>query len=351
MSLLDAAYDVEADDARWLETVCERSRPLIESAGAGVHAFFVDLTTTTPVLSAPLLRGGDRAWQKEWPAAWWKRFMLALDAKALGALMSFAPVSHATDLYMAARLQVPTLNELLQREKLFARNRPQLDNGFAYPDSLNLVAVDAGGKGLALVANRREAALAPPTQHQRTVLGSLCAHLASAARLRRRLRGDQSLLDQADAVVDARGKLVHLAPDDEAGAKRAVVEAAPQLDLLRKASSKRRPDAAETLSLWRALYAGRYSVLDVFSRDGKRYVVARRNAPRSPEAAAGLTEKELAVLALFARGHARDQIAYELGLSPTTVLSRLASTKQKLATDTREELLARGRALLGQGRT
>ena len=48
------------------------------------------------------------------------------------------------------------------------------------------------------------------------MLGSLCAHLASAARLRRRLRPDQSLLDQSDAIVDSRGKLVHLATDDEA---------------------------------------------------------------------------------------------------------------------------------------
>lgn len=352
MSVLDVAYDVELSDARWLERICDTARPLLETDDAGVHAFYVDLSQPKPKLSTPLLKGGDGKWKRQWRTDWWEPFMLALDERAVRSILSFAPVSHATDLYMATRLQVPTLNALLQREQLFERNQPQLDNRFAYPDSLNLVAVDSGGIGLALVANRRTAALGPPSRHQRTVLGSLCAHLASAARLRRRLRAHTSLLDQSDAIVDERGKLVHLASDDAAAsARRAVEQAAPQLKALR--SKKARPgkaDAQETLALWRALYAGRFSVLDVFTRDGKRYVVARRNEPGAPAAAKNpLSEDELKVLSLWSRGHANGQIAYELGVSGSTVAGRLASSSQKLETTSADELMTRARTLLDGG--
>lgn len=242
MAALDAAYDVEADDARWLTQVCEATRPLIDADDAGVHAFLVDVSSATPTLGRPLLRGGDASWRRRWRKAWWEPFMLAMDASAMRSVLSFAPVSYATDLYAATRLKAPTLKALLQRQRLFERDRPRLDARFEYPDSLNLVALDSGGKGLVLVANRREMAAEPPSRAQRTVLGALCAHLASAARLRRQLGARTSLLDETDAIVDERGRLVHLTSDAAGrGARQVATDMAPRLRQLRSTTSRPLP--------------------------------------------------------------------------------------------------------------
>jgi DNA-binding NarL/FixJ family response regulator len=55
------------------------------------------------------------------------------------------------------------------------------------------------------------------------------------------------------------------------------------------------------------------------------------------------------VLALWARGHERGQIAYELGVAASTVAGRLASSSDKLEARDATELMQRARGLLTRG--
>jgi len=352
LGVLDAAYDVDLDEAAWLAGVCTRVRPLIEEEGAGVHAFTVDLVAGK--LGTPILQGGSPSWERRWRRSWWTSFMLALDAPSMQRLFSLASVSHATDLLAAVEAKVPTLSSLLHKSRLFERGLPRLDQRFEYPDSLNLVALDAEGRGLSLVANRL-ASRQSPTRAQRTTLGALCGHLAAAARLRRKVRNTTALLDGADAIVDARnGKLVHQSSDPGGLPARRVIEAAmPGLAQARRAASRSTDelgDVGETLSMWRALYAGGFSVLAVITREGRRYVVARRNQPGRPAASASeLSERELQVLALVARGHPTSEIAYELGLSVSAVSWAVARAGLTLGVEGGDALIVRARQLLSGG--
>jgi DNA-binding CsgD family transcriptional regulator len=70
--------------------------------------------------------------------------------------------------------------------------------------------------------------------------------------------------------------------------------------------------------------------VDHFDSDGRRYVLAHRNDARVPEDARGLTLRERQVLAHVALGQSNKVIAYELGLSKSTIAGHLARARKKL---------------------
>jgi DNA-binding NarL/FixJ family response regulator len=82
--------------------------------------------------------------------------------------------------------------------------------------------------------------------------------------------------------------------------------------------------------MWQAMVSGRWSLLDHFDSDGRRYVLAHRNDPQVPDAR-GLTLRQRQVIAYAALGHSNKVIAYELGLSASTVGCHLARARAKLA--------------------
>jgi DNA-binding NarL/FixJ family response regulator len=89
--------------------------------------------------------------------------------------------------------------------------------------------------------------------------------------------------------------------------------------------------------MWRALVDGRWSLVDGFDSDGKRFVVARRNEPCAV-ALHTLTSRETHVASLAARGHSNKLIAYELGLSEATIATHVARAKSKLGVHSRVQL-------------
>jgi DNA-binding NarL/FixJ family response regulator len=110
---------------------------------------------------------------------------------------------------------------------------------------------------------------------------------------------------------------------------------------LARAGQMRRTSAEEAVAVWRALVAGRWTLVDHFDADGRRYLVARRSEPE-PVLVTGLarlTPREREIVAFVALGHTNKLIAYELGLAPTTVATHLASASAKLGATTRIELV------------
>jgi DNA-binding NarL/FixJ family response regulator len=83
---------------------------------------------------------------------------------------------------------------------------------------------------------------------------------------------------------------------------------------------------------------GDWTLVDCVESDGKRYVVARENAPKAkpiPE----LTERETQVVALANLGRHNKLIAYELGIADSTVRVLLSRAAAKLGVGPRAELL------------
>lgn len=339
LRVVDCAYDLACDDDAWVAGLADALTPLVDS-GAGVHAFRFDLRHGG--LASPVFAGGEDDWRASWREVWWDGLMRRLPGETLRTMVEFGPVSHTTELWAATAAAIPTFEEFLVRGGRDAI--PTLgaaSAGLRYPDSLNVVARDTSGVGVAFCANRETVVTAAVPKRTRTLLERLVAHVASALRLRR-ARASEHALDDAEAVVDARGGLVHAAPELAPIARGALRDAARKVLAARRVPADRGPDVLE---LWRALYGGEFSLLDTFDSDGRRFVIARRNAPGAPSSETALAPRQRRILALLAGGCTNKLIAYELGLAPATVAREIGRLRTLLGAHTGSELVRRAREL------
>jgi DNA-binding CsgD family transcriptional regulator len=177
--------------------------------------------------------------------------------------------------------------------------------------------------------------LAFPHEHRR-LLGLVAAHFGSASRLRAALppASDQAeteaVLDPSGRILDARG------PGKTKRGRASLAEAVVRAERARGAL--RSTDAAGAAELWQALVAGRWSIVETVERDGKRLLLARANPLGAPDRSA-LTRDEGDVVWLAAFGHTDQFIAYELGITVSTVVRRLQAAMLKMGVATRHELL------------
>ncbi len=176
----------------------------------------------------------------------------------------------------------------------------------------------------------------PPAS--RELFQQLGAHVKAGLRLRRRLpeqlRSVQATVD--GAVLDASARLVHAEGEAREPDVRAVLEQkAREIDTARSRRGGRDQDA---LAVWQGLIEGRWSLVERFDRDGKRFLLAHKNAEnvRDPR---GLTELEARVTRLALRGYSDKLIAYHLGVTEGAVASRLAQALRKLGFSSRVELV------------
>ena len=176
----------------------------------------------------------------------------------------------------------------------------------------------------------------------------LAVHFAAAHRLRRNLGRTGDLpgtpvteipLD-AEALLDPSRFLVSHATGDakDAAASRLIREAAIQHD---KARGKLRDsDPERALSMWEGLVRGRWSLVDWFDTDGRRFVLAKPNAPDVGDPR-GLTEREHQVATYASLGETHKIIGYRLGLSRSRVSSLLGAALRKLGVRTQAQLVIR----------
>jgi DNA-binding CsgD family transcriptional regulator len=84
----------------------------------------------------------------------------------------------------------------------------------------------------------------------------------------------------------------------------------------------------------------RWTLLDEFERDGKRYLIAVRDESSS-EGLALLSSRERQVVAYAARGLPNKVVGCELGIATSTVGVLLARARAKLGVRSRQELLGK----------
>lgn len=190
-------------------------------------------------------------------------------------------------------------------------------------DFILLNAVDSDFRGAVIGWTVREARnLATHPRYAR-----IAAHVAAARRLK-------TSLEQIEAVLAPDGTVLHAeGPATASTARDRLRQAARSLDRARVSST----DTDEALALWQGLVEGRWSLVDRFESDGRRFLVARRNDAHRFDPRA-LTALERAVLPYAAMGHPNKMIAYELGLSETAVANHLAELTRKLGLGNRTEL-------------
>jgi DNA-binding CsgD family transcriptional regulator len=345
IGILEAAYAPASSDREWLHAVASAALPSLQQ-GCGLHAHLVDLSGPDGiVLREPLVLGATPEWERDWRRNWWDIFIAPMDPFHLRVLHTFTTVSYATDLFTALSDEIPTYAQYLSKlvknhwGKTHARfalpgDRPG-GNALLYPDSLNIACLDAERRGCALIANLPKASSGPVPRALARTWRQVAAHVAAGYRLRR--SGPRDPFATAEAVIDPAGRVKHAVD---------AAKAAPALEAIRTAAvavdrarlGRERKDAASALEGWRALAAGRWSVLDHFDRDGRRYFLAQPNETE-PRPRPSLTRREAQIVELVAQGHTNKQIAYELGLSTSSISSQLVTATRKLGTRSRVETI------------
>lgn len=218
-------------------------------------------------------------------------------------------------------------------------------------DGLQITAVDPDGLGVHIVAALPKVTKLDGRSRQRWEM--LAAHICAAHRLRRRIATSKSkepeespLPHNAEAVLDPK----HFEVTDARGLAKArgipakLRDAAIQSNRARRDLRSDDPDKA--LEMWKALVQGRWSLVDWFDSDRRRFVLAVPNPPDAIDPR-GLTERETQVVAYALFGHSNKLIAYLLGISRARVSTLLRSSMRKLHVRTVAQLVKKIRDLRG----
>ena len=312
VEMLETAYRVERTPAAWLSDVLATARPGLDRGG-GADAYFVDCAEGFRAWGR-LELGGSRRSQ-------WESWMRAVTDAQKRRIHMFAPVGYTASLP----------DDTAPAQRWLSQN--------AWPGMLGVNAIDARGKGIALVGHDAVPAQAPPDADLLRRWARIGAHLATAARLL------EAVSPVAEAVLGPDGRLLHAEVEAKGEiARRALRDAAIAIDRVRTRQGRRDPDHA--LEKWRTLVAGRWTLVDSFERDGRRYILARPNAP-TRAAEPQLSPREAQAVHAAALGHPDKLIAYELGTAPSTVSNLLARARRKLGLRNRVELVHWARERLG----
>jgi DNA-binding CsgD family transcriptional regulator len=217
-------------------------------------------------------------------------------------------------------------------------------------DILSMTAVDPDGHGVHIgIPSKTVLAL---DRRQRDYWHMLHIHLGAGHRLRRGLsqEGDATGVAMTDiplaaeALIDPTRFMVAHATGDarRADAANAMRQAARLVDKARGPLRRRDPDGA--LRLWQGLVRGKWTLVDWFDTDGRRFVVAKPNAPRIKDPR-GLTEREAQVATYASLGETCKIIGYRLGLSPSYVSRLLKHAMRKLGVRSQAQLVEKMRWL------
>ncbi|PZR09899.1 MAG: hypothetical protein DI536_21455 [Archangium gephyra] len=315
MDCLSAGYLLEPSSKDWLRGVVEAVVPALDD-GLGVLGYTYDATDPRkPVITGFATAAG-------FDPRWLGPFNEAVKSAEGNSSESLHPAGF--DAWQGLTCgQASRVTGMKKIVPLFAHL------GSA-KDTFAINARDSSGNGFWLGSPLRSTT--PASARRITVFSRLAAHLSSAMRLR------HAATSEPAAVLSPGGKLLH-APDPVAATERAQLrEATLAFDSAR--SKRLRADIDEATRRWRPLVESRWSLLDEFDTDGRRFVVAVQNTPPTPALPKELSDREAQVLTHAKLGHSNKVIAYELGLSASTVRVLLHRASRKLGVNNRKDTIA-----------
>ncbi len=322
VGLLEAVYALELDDQQWLGGALSA---LSRLCGRENHyfGFFYDASSASNFQVSNLCADAARP-----------ELMPSLEAfRAALADSDFVRLTFRSLYTASARRDAGPLMEPVLAERRRA----------GWGDTFNINGLDVSGLGCLLTLGCR----APEyvVDHQQEALyRRLAIHLGTAFRCRRKLAasrasaevGTLGVTTGAEAILDGNGHFVHA--QGQAASKLArerIRAAAAAIDAVR---TKPREGGHGALDTWRPLTGARWTLVDSFEENGKRYVVARENQIEV-DGLLALTDRERQVAVHAALGLSNKQIAYTLGVSHATVRVLMARAARRLGVNKRRELL------------
>lgn len=309
LDIVEAAYSEHADFAGWLGGVANALEPQL-GQGWGVGVGHMIGTEVLTYVSAGVPSPNDDPYlQGHGLTSRGESTRLMGQARAMGPIASMLSV-----------VGEPTeeSDPMHMREVVLSRGAS---------DAVTVFADTMHDEYLGAVALRRE-----PWRASRSTRGlwrRVSTHLGAGLRLRRQAAA-------ASAVATPNGRIEHAEPNaQQRDSLAAISEAVRSTETAR--GRMRRQDPEQSLELWKGLVSGRWSLVDHFDSDGRRYILARENAP-NPAGAENLTARQRAAVTLRARGHSLKHIGYELGLSVPTISVELREAMRVLGVRSALEL-------------
>ena len=311
IAIVERSYALQGSESEWIDRLLEAIAPAIDQV-IGVYGYTYRWHGGRPNFTA--FASGDPAWEH-----------------AIREMRDNASVDYVATVIGARK---PSCTVSQQAAKLPLRVREWNDSFFrqsGFADALAVHAADPDG-GLVLMSMLPEKQTVPARESARWQ--RITTHMASALRLRRRIEQEKV---EDEAVLSPSGSVLHATGvAKQADARERLRTAARAID--RSRGPLRRNHPQEALELWRALCAGRWSLVDRFESDGRRYLIAHRNQPSLPNLR-GLSQREASVAAFAQLGQSNKEIAYTLGLSPSSVATHLSGALRKLGLRSRAALV------------
>lgn len=324
VGLLEALYAVERTDDEWLSGAVTA---LAELCGGEHHyiGFFYDASNVRDFkLYKPCARNVDPEIQ-----ASFELFRTLPNPDFVRATFR--------SLYIgSARRTAPThLQPLLEQRRKAG-----------WGDILNINGLDPSGIGCLLTIGGREPEFVLDA-NQAAVFRRIANHLGAAFRCRRKLaeldRGECSgarstdVSRGAEAILDAQGRFVHARGAAESPSARERIKASVlAIDSIR--APKERSRGQQALQSWHPLTGARWTIVDRYEENGRRFIVARENQMDTVGLDL-LTDRERQVVVHAALGLSTKQIAYTLGISEVTVRVLTARAARRLGVRTKKALL------------
>ncbi|NUO49330.1 MAG: helix-turn-helix transcriptional regulator [Polyangiaceae bacterium] len=317
IDVVETGYRLGGDEDAWLDRVLERLEPELER-GLGTFAIAHQFAGERLVL--------DRFVGRSCPEP----------------VLRFVRAMYENVEAETARAMCSTAGNLRAFSE-FVRYLPAAERG-AYVEVLAKVGIgdaaivgypDGDGGWLTFAAATEKPIRTFPKQ--RTTWSRMCAHLATAWRLRRRLGTPRTAIE---AVVARDGRVLHAEGAALARTQRErLAEGAKAIDKATGGLRRRDPEAA--LELWRGLVSGRWSLIDRADAGDATVLIAHQNDPATPDPR-GLSPRERAIADLVITGASNKHIAYTLGLGHATVAAHLQRALRKLGLHNRLELIRLG---------
>ncbi|MBX3225964.1 MAG: hypothetical protein KIT84_29690 [Labilithrix sp.] len=333
IALVEACYERQGTDEAWLTNVARSAAPVLKTDG--LLAYHVDLVGAHVAIRTPLAVGSSDCVQ------------------ALARIREMADLLdglRTTKLPLAKRLQARLYEKVVRTgieqaapDRLHSEVRTYGPRWMytlgvhGVSELLYLINHHIDDHGATMLVGPRRRSDKPHTSERRA-FQMVSAHVKAGFRLRRRLGARLDGVDATPggAVLDASMRVVHADGDArDATARELLVARANEIERARSRAGGRDVDALE---VWNGLIDGRWSLVERFDADGKRYLLAHRNEAhvRDPR---GLTPLEAQVSRLAARGFSDKLVAYHLGVSEGTIASCIHRSLRKLGLSTRAELV------------
>jgi hypothetical protein len=249
---IEATYDVDSDDQRWLGAILKSIHPALDQGG-GVLGLFYEGTNA----------GRVRFWGQEGHGT------TAELLKATLPSVTGLDGNELQHMYLQCPRVMATASEILGVERVleYAPKTPLGALGFA--DTVGIKCHEPEGWGVMFGLPVRHLVRIDDVTEGRW--SRFAAHVTAALRIRRRLSAAEGRAVAPDAVLTSGGAVSHA----EKGAQSSQSHELLAQAVRARESARgplRRTDPEEAIGLWQALVSGRWSLLDQVDSDGRRWV-------------------------------------------------------------------------------